>query len=176
MVVMDRQEYIDKANNILDQLAYRSIPKDPTNKIKAKLLTILRKVKKETCLDDSTYKYMYQTWCSAPKFYGLPKIHKPDTPPRPIVSSRGSVAYGVGRVLTRIFKPLVGMSLHQIHSTQDSVKQANKVTLQPGVCLSSYDVSALFTSVQVDPALGIIKGFWNMITLLRKGQYYQSST
>ena len=80
MMVMDRQEYIDKTNNFLDQPAYRSLPKDPTNKTKAKLITILRKVKKETGLDDSTYKYMYPTGGSVPKFYRLPKIHKPDTP------------------------------------------------------------------------------------------------
>ena len=32
-----------------------------------------------------------------------------------------------------------------------------KHTLAPGECLSSYDVSALFTSVPVDPALNLIK-------------------
>ena len=47
MVVMDRQEYIDKAGNLLDQPTYRHIPKDPTNKIKTKLITILRKVKRK---------------------------------------------------------------------------------------------------------------------------------
>ena len=95
--------------------------------------------------------------CSAFKFYGLPKIHKPDTPLRPIVSSHGSVTYGVAKVLAKIFKPLVGVSCHHVHSAQDFTEQANKVTLMPGECLSSYDVTALFTSVQVDPSLGIIK-------------------
>ena len=56
----------------------------------------------ESGLEDSTYKYMYPTGCSAPKFYSLPKIHKPDTPLRPIVFSRGSVTYGVVKALTRI--------------------------------------------------------------------------
>ena len=37
------------------------------------------------------------------------------------------------------------------------MEQAKHITLAPGECLSSYDVSALFTSVQVDPALHIIK-------------------
>ena len=49
---------------------------------------------------------------SVPKFYGLPKIHKPDTLLRPIVSSRGLVTYGVAKVLTKILKPLVGKSPH----------------------------------------------------------------
>ena len=37
------------------------------------------------------------------------------------------------------------------------MEQAKHVTLAPGECISSYDVSALFTSVPVDPALNIIK-------------------
>ena len=73
------------------------------------------------------------------------------------MSSRGSVTYGVAKVLTKIFKPLVGRSAHHIHSTQDFVEQALQVTLLPGENLSSYDVTALFTPVPVIPALGIIK-------------------
>ena len=90
-------------------------------------------------------------------FYGLPKIHKPDTPLRPIVSSHGFVTYGVAKELAKILKPLVGKSPHHINSTQDFVEQVKCITLAPGECLSSYDVSALFTSVPVDPALNIIK-------------------
>ena len=74
-----------------------------------------------------------------------------------MVSSCGSVTYGMAKELTIILKPLVGNSPHDINSTQDFVEQVNKVTLLSWECLSSYDVTALFTSVPVDPALGIIK-------------------
>ena len=157
MVVMDRQDYINKSNNLSAQPAYRPIPQDPTNKIKAKLITLLKKVKRQTGLDGNTYKAMCPMGCSAPKFYGLPKIHKPGTPLRSTLSNHGSVTYEVAEVLTKILKPLVGKSPHHVHSTQDFVEQTNKVILMPGECLSSYDVTALFTSVPVDPALGIIK-------------------
>ena len=100
---------------------------------------------------------MYPTGCVPPKFYGLPKIHKPDTPLRPIVSSCGSVTYGVAKEHAKILKPLIGKSPHHINSTQDFVKQVKHITLLPGECLSSYGVSALFTSVPVDPALNIIR-------------------
>ena len=59
--------------------------------------------------------------------------------------------------LAKILKPLVGKSPHHINSTQDFVEQVKHITLAPGECLSSYDVSALFTSVPIDPALKIIK-------------------
>ena len=38
------------------------------------------------------------------------------------------------------------------------MEQVKHIPLVPGECLSSYDVSALFTSVPIDPALKVIKG------------------
>ena len=157
MVVMDRQDYINKANHLLNQNTYKTITKDPTNTIKNKLINILKTIKTKSGLGTSTYKSMYPTGCVPSKFYGLPKIHKPDTPLRPIVSSCGSVTYGVAKELAKILKPLVGQSPHHINSTQDFVEQAKHFKLESGECLSSYDVSALFTSVPIDPALNIIK-------------------
>ena len=157
MVIMDRQDYINKSNKLLSQPAYRAIPRDPTNKIKTKLINILKSVKKQTGLNNNTYKTMYPIGCWAPKFYGLPKIHKLDTLLRPIASSCGSVTYGVTKELTKILKHLAGKSPHHINSTQVFVEQVKNLTLLPGECLSSCNVSALFTSVQVDPALVIFK-------------------
>ena len=154
---MDIQDYINKANSLFKENTYRSIPRYPTTSIKNKLINILKRVKNQTGLDSYTYKSMYPTGCVPPKFYGLPKIHKPDTRLRPIVSSCGSVTYGVAKELAKILKPLVGKSPHYINSTQDFVEPFKYITLAPGECLSSYDVSALFTSVPVDPALNIIK-------------------
>ena len=78
-------------------------------------------------------------------------------PLRPVVSSCGSVMYGMVKELTKILKPLVGKSPHYINITQDFVEQVKNVTVSPGECLNSYDVTALFTSVPVDPALRVIR-------------------
>ena len=80
-------------------------------------------------------------------------------PLRPIISSRGSVTYGDAKVLTKVLKPLVGKSLGP-----------KGITLQPGECLTSYDVSALFTSVPIDPALNIMRD------LLEKDEKLQGRT
>ena len=49
-----------------------------------------------------------------------------------------------------------------------TVEQANKVTLMPGECLTSYDVTALFTSVPVDPLLSIIKDLLEKDSILKE--------
>ena len=45
MVVMDREDYINKANLLLNQNTYKVISKDPTNTIKNKLINILKTIK-----------------------------------------------------------------------------------------------------------------------------------
>ena len=44
MVVMDKEDYINKAKKLLGQQAYKRLDKDPTNRIKAKLITKLRTI------------------------------------------------------------------------------------------------------------------------------------
>ena len=58
MVIMDRQYYINKANRLLNQNTYTTVPRDPTNTIKNKLISILKRVKHQTGLDSGTYKSM----------------------------------------------------------------------------------------------------------------------
>ena len=74
-----------------------------------------------------------------------------------VLSSCGPVTYGLAKELAKILKPLVGKSPYHINSTQDFVDQVTHITLTPGECLSSYDVSALFILVPIDPALKVIK-------------------
>ena len=39
MVVMDKEDYINKAKELLGQQVYKKLDKDPTHRIKAKLIT-----------------------------------------------------------------------------------------------------------------------------------------
>ena len=86
-----------------------------------------------------------------------PKFTK-QAPPLDLLYQVGAKSlYGVAKVLAKILRPLVGKSPHHIQSNKDFVNKISKVTLLPGECLCSYDISGLFTSVPIDPALRIIK-------------------
>ena len=157
LVVMDKEEYIRKAEELLKEKAYKIIPTDPTNRQKNKLLQILKKIKGEGGMNESTYKKMYPTGAGIPNFYGLPKIHKAGVPLRPIVSSRGSVSYNTAKELARILKPLAGKTTYSVHNTKDFVDQIKNIKLLPDECIISYDVKALFSSVPIEPAIKIIQ-------------------
>ena len=66
------------------------------------------------------------------------------------------------KVLSKVLKPLVGKSPHHVQSTSDFPNMAKGLTLHLGECCTSYDVTSLFTSVPIDPALNIIKDLLEM--------------
>ena len=72
MVVLNRDDYNQKAEALLQESAYRSIPNDPTNKYKKKLISLLKTIKTEGGINQATYKRLYPTGAGSPKFYGLP--------------------------------------------------------------------------------------------------------
>ena len=157
LVIMERKDYIEKAQQLLqDPNTYKTIPTDPTTKLKNRLITKLKKIKLDTGMDDITYRRMYPTGVVIPKFYGLPKVHKGNTPLRPIVSSIGSVSYGVSKEIARIIKPLVGSTEHHVNNSKEFIEEIKKMKLEEGECITSYDVSALFTSIPIPSALDII--------------------
>ena len=103
LVVLDKTVYNNKAHKLLeDGRMYKEIKTDQTNKLKNMLIVLLKKIKADGGINDQLHKKMYPTGAVAPIFYGLPKIHKRDIPLRPIVSSRGSINYEVGKELARI--------------------------------------------------------------------------
>ena len=154
MVVMDREEYTRKAEELLDQPAYKPIPTDPTTKYKNKLISLLKTSKPEGGINDVIYRRLYPTGADS-KFYGLPEVHKEGMPLRPIVSSIGAVTYETSKELSRILKPLAGKSPYQVQNNQEFLQHLEGIQLGPDEM--SYDVKALFTSVPIQPALNIIE-------------------
>ena len=76
MVVMDRDDYNRKAEDILHQAAYKPIPNDPTNKYKTKLISLLKSIKTEGGIDESTYKRLFPTGPGSPSSMGYPRYTK----------------------------------------------------------------------------------------------------
>ena len=85
-----------------------------------------------------------------------PKKYVKGHPPRPIVSSRDSVTYGMAKVMAGILEPLVGRSDHYVHNADHFIEQMKNITLELGECYTSIDVTAFFIPVPVATALNIV--------------------
>ncbi|XP_072043171.1 uncharacterized protein [Amphiura filiformis] len=159
VVILNSEEYNRKCEKLVsDTNTYKNLgKKDPTSKYKKQLTSVLLEIEKEGGINRVEYRQLYPTTETPPKFYGLPKIHKKDTPLRPIVSSVGSITYSSAKLVADILAPLVGKTEHHVANSQIFAERIKNETVEEDEELRSYDVTALFTSVPVDKALRIIQ-------------------
>jgi hypothetical protein len=90
-----------------------------------------------------------------PHLYGLPKIHKPDIPLRPIVSSIDSPSYGLAEFLHKILSPLAGNTSSFMKNSEHFITLIKDINLQNKDYLVSFHVVSLFTNVPVEEVLQV---------------------
>ena len=102
MVVMDMEDYAENAQSLLaDTTIYKTITKEPTNKLKINFPT-LRDIKtKKGLVTTITEKFTPPVWF--PKFHDLPKIHKVGTPLGPLFPVEGPSHMGWPRGWPTLF-------------------------------------------------------------------------
>ena len=100
--------------------------------------------------------YLSPQSSSPPQLYGLPKIHRVDTPLRPIVSAIGSPTYLLSKQLARILNPLSGHTESYIKNSQEFAQRIHGTPLDEDDKMISFDVVSLFTKVSVSEAVEVI--------------------
>ena len=66
-MVLDKEEYIQKAKQLLHQSNYKILTSDPTTKHKNKLIGLLKTIKTQGGMNDILYKKLYPTGANSPQ-------------------------------------------------------------------------------------------------------------
>ena len=153
-VVMDKTNYNDKMDSLVnDKQTYEVLKRDPTPALQRKLNNKLLTLKKTDKIDFRRYNRLRCSVPQPPKLYGLPKLHKPNIPMRPIVSFCGSPTYQLSKYLTNVLKPLTDESRHKLQSTENFIDAIKTIQIPDDHKLVSFDVKSLFTSIPLQLAL-----------------------
>nr|XP_054924765.1 uncharacterized protein LOC129383853 [Dermacentor andersoni] len=154
-VVLDRVDYINKINGLLmDTSTYAKLAKDPTKKVESELQKLLTEVFK--FVPPERKNLYYRLLChngSAPALYGLPKIHKPDVPVRPIVDYTRSPLYELSGYLHRILRPLAGLTPTFVKDSAHFIELISSTCIDDDEVMISFDVKSMFTCVPIEYAV-----------------------
>jgi len=149
VVVLNRAEYVAKMQTILCD-TYKFQPCNNDNNVAnlLKFQNCLRHLKGEKAINEDRYRQIYPTAAYTPTMYGLPKIHKPDMPLRPILSSIGSFSYDCAKWLSDSLSEL----RHHETCVKDTLTFLSLIQdrSSSGKIMTSFDVTSLFTNVPVD--------------------------
>ena len=160
VVVIDRSSYNEKMMHILSDKTKFSLDKkqsDCTLDLEKQVSTRLTALVKNGALTEKAAAKLMPRGSCLPRLYGLPKMHKPDVPLRPILSMIGSPTHKLAQWLASCLVPI---SQHLCSfSVQDSfefVEQIRQVNLKDQF-MCSFDVTSLFTNVPLEETIDIIE-------------------
>ena len=88
-----------------------------------------------------------------PRLYGLPKLHKPDIPLRPILSMVNSPQHGLAKFLNAMLEPVIAYFARFIVKDSFEVVRRIRSVGAESTFVSSFDVKKLFSNVPLDEVI-----------------------
>ncbi|XP_071442232.1 uncharacterized protein, partial [Hetaerina americana] len=163
MVILKKDVYIDKCLKFISDNQMTIVPKDPTiafqkhckNVINSCEITISRQQKLK----------LIQMNPRAPRFFGLPKIHKQENPIRPVVSNISAPNHLIARKVNSLFRDYTKFApKYGVINSKVLAERLAKLTIPTKCMLVSFDVNNLFTNVPCKEAVMLAEA-----TLVKKG-------
>ena len=118
-VILNKEDYIKKCNDHLDSGPYIKLKKDPTERIKKEARTKLAILRDNGTIDQSLYIKLKPRDSQAPRFYGLPKMHKTSILVRPIVSCSDSPLFNLSKYIADILKPYTQLNKQHCKNSKE---------------------------------------------------------
>lgn len=144
-----------------DEGTYKKVKYNPTSRVTTKVNKLLQELP-----DKSLIKQLRPQNPTSPKIYGLPKIHKPDWPLRPIVSQIDSPTYKLARHLSSVLSEFTGKTASHVRDSRHFIGLLADIRLREDELMVSFDVASLFTNVPVDETIKIIADLVSATDLL----------
>ena len=144
-IPLSHEQYHSKMTEHMSSGPYTLLQRDPTSSLPGKVDRILKKLLKEGKIDSSVFNSYRNLHPRPPQLCGLPKIHKPNTPIRPIVSFHITPLIALHKTLAHFVRPLTHSHLrirdskHMIHILHDNPNPTHSYCC-------SFDIKSLYTS------------------------------
>lgn len=107
-VIIYKRDYKREMEKLLeDKATYKTIRVDPTLKLQRTNNKIIMDLYKQEHISKNKKIKLTSNSATAPRLYGLPKIHKPNMPLRPISSSVEVPCYNLSKYIGNILKNII---------------------------------------------------------------------
>ena len=175
LVIMTAKQYTGKVlKHLQDNTTYHHLgATDPTSRMCASITNFLQRLAREGLIDTNTLSLLTPVANNTRSglFYILPKIHKPDVPGRPIVSSCGSHTERMSAFVDDALKPLRKHIKSHVRDTQDFLQKISNVIIKEKSLLVTLDVSALYTNIEEPHGIEAVRSFVNKHKAIYKGPH-----
>ncbi|UYV70278.1 hypothetical protein LAZ67_7002357 [Cordylochernes scorpioides] len=168
-VILNTTVYKQKMQNVLDQHSIFSAITEQEHKTSVKnFRLLLLRLKRSQQITKEQYNDFTANLAQIAYIYGLPKIHKPDVPLRPIISYHLSPAYTLSKFLSNFLTPLLQSPPweYTIANSPSFVSYITSLTPSPRSIMVSFDVTSLYLSLAHPLIINSLRTFLENAPLL----------
>ena len=158
VVIMDTDKYIEESDRQLsDRTNYKKLQNDPTLQHNKLVNDTITRFIKEKLLPQNIADGLSTSNPRTPKFYLSPKIHKPNNPGHPVISSVDCHTSNILRYVDYHLQPIVKNIPSYIKDTNDFIKKTKDLKVPKDAILVSLDVKGLYTSIPNSEGIANVK-------------------
>ena len=150
VVINDVNQYIKEAERqLLDRNFYKKVTTNPTSIHAALVNNAIDQLKNRNLIDLKIAEQLKTVNPRTPRFYLLPKIHKPNNPGRPVVSSINCHTERISQFVDHHLQPLAKNLTSYIQDTTDFLRKLQSLPekLPKNTFLVTLDVRSLYTNI-----------------------------
>ena len=149
VVIQDVDDYVAEANRQLNNPEfYEKVDRDLTPEHSSRVNEAVNQLAAEGLISEKTAKCLHAKNARTPKFYMLPKVHKPNNPGRPIIAAIDSPTSNLARYIDHHLQPLAEELPSFIKDTGAFLRKIEaKKKVSPNSILVTMDISALYTNI-----------------------------
>ena len=159
---MNTRDYLTKIHTHLqDHSTYKPLTYNPTSAIVNDACTLIEYMHFQHIIDKATMEFLLPPKNTrTPLFYGLPKIHKPDCPLRPIFSRCDGTTDHLSAYITHFIQPLASNLPSHIKDTKRFLNLIEKLPpFPPNALLVTADVTSLYTNISHEEGITAVVQF-----------------
>ena len=119
-----------------------------------KINRYLTSLKKEGFISETEYGNCYASGRSPAILYGLPKIHKPNTPLRPVLAAYNTPSYHLAKFLVPFVNAITD-NTYSLKNSYNLIDELNNINLPENCFICSFDVTSLFTNIPLNETIDI---------------------
>lgn len=162
VVILDVKDYIEEAERqISDEHFYKKLSSDPTELHTALVNNAIDNLKNRNLISHKLAEGLKVSNPRTPLLYLLPKIHKPNNPGRPVVSSVSCHTEKISHFVDYHLKPLAQKLPSYIQDTTDFLRKLDQLPKKlPKDCfLVTMDVKSLYTNIPNQEGIEACKSY-----------------
>ena len=152
--IMRKETYESKLESLLQSAQFmkkEATADEVTLKIEKELSKELFSMNRKDEISDQLYSKLKSTGGQPARLYGLTKVHKAETPLRPVLSLPGSSYENLNKTILKFFDNIDCANIET--NTEDTRERIENIFRDPDKTIISLDVKSLYLNVPLKEAI-----------------------